>query len=117
METGKISVMKRTVIAFVMGLSMILWPIATSAGETRVFVSFSIGGAVIVGGGLLFWSFTYTSRVSQNEPDPGTTPSRVRSLTEAPGQTQQTAADLWVERWPEPVQPLPIELPLWVFRW
>lgn len=109
--------MKRTVIALVMGLSLALWPFEDSVAETRVYVSFSVGGAVIVGGGLLIWSLTYASRVSQNEPDPQAAPFLISSLTDASERREATATDLFVEKRPEPVPPPLLELPLWVFRW
>lgn len=109
--------MRRTVIALVMGLSLALWPFEDSVAETRVYVSFSIGGAVIVGGGLLFWSLTYASRVSQDEPDPQAAPSLISSLTDTHERREVTATDLFAENRPGLVPPPLLELPLFVFRW
>ncbi len=109
--------MRRTVIALVMGLSLALWPFEDSVAETRVYVSFSIGGAVIVGGGLLIWSLTYASQVSRNEPDLQAAPSLISSFTDAPEGREATATDLFAEKRPEPVPPPLLELPLFVFRW
>ena len=109
--------MKRTVIALVIGLSLALWPFEDSVAETRVYVSFSIGGAVIVGGGLLIWSLTYSSQVSRNEPDLPAAPSLIGSFTGVREGRETTATDLFVEKRPEPVPPPLLELPLLVFRW
>jgi len=124
--------MKRTVVALVLGLSLALWPFEDSVAETRVYVSFSIGGAVIVGGGLLIWSLTYASQVSQfvpriehsshlrfevNEPNPQAAPSLIGSFTGVREGRETTATDLFVEKRPEPVPPPLLELPLLVFRW
>jgi hypothetical protein len=36
--------------------------------ETHIYVSFSVGGAVVIGAGVVFWSLSYTSRVSERKP-------------------------------------------------
>jgi hypothetical protein len=39
-----------------------------SRAETHVYVTFSIGGAVVVGAGVVAWSFSYSSQVSEHKP-------------------------------------------------
>lgn len=59
--------MKRGILILMVAFLVILRP-SLSRAETHVYVSFSVGGAVVIGAGVVFWSFSYTSQVSERKP-------------------------------------------------
>lgn len=99
---------------------------APSYAETRVYVTFSVGGAVVIGAGMVYWSISSTSRVSEHKPS-------VEAMSDLPLPAAGTAFrfqsnDRQAMK-PDPVLPEPmpilpvrqdtsqIEIPLLVFRW
>lgn len=123
--------MKRGILILTVAFVICLRP-SLSRAETHVYVSFSVGGAVVIGAGVVFWGFSYTSQVSERKPseeNPGlltSTASATRTLHAVQPVPQpipqflsageRTRADF------TPVTDSPhavssIELPLLVFRW
>jgi hypothetical protein len=58
--------MKGMIAAAVVAALLLSVPAAAGASETRVYIRFSVGGSLIIGGGILFWSIGTASRVSEN---------------------------------------------------
>ncbi|MBI3597826.1 MAG: hypothetical protein HY203_11815 [Nitrospirae bacterium] len=59
--------MKRRLLIPAVILFMIFRPTLGRA-ETHVSVTFSVGGAVVIGAGVFYWGVSYTSRVSEYTP-------------------------------------------------
>jgi hypothetical protein len=60
----------RRIVAFALGFCLMVSPLSAWGAETRVYVSFSIGGAIALGGGLLLWNLHYVERLSKTAPEP-----------------------------------------------
>ncbi len=58
---------RRTIGALVLIAAWTLQPTPVQAGQTRVYISFSFSGVVLVGGVVLFLSIGRTVRVSERE--------------------------------------------------
>ena len=112
---------------------MIFFMIASpslSRADTRVYVSFSVGGAAVIGAGILYWSVSYTSQVSQRKP-PEENPGRLFPATDASETDPFQALQPEPQQVPheEPIRAdftgIPdglraaswVEVPLLVFRW
>jgi hypothetical protein len=125
--------MKRRILIPAVVLFMLSWP-GPSRAETHVYVSFSVGGAVVIGAGVLFWGISYSSRVSENEAPGGPSnrlslateksapkPTRsVRLITELIPQPAATEARTRFELGPVsrgPAESAFVGMPLLVFRW
>ncbi len=125
--------MKRVILILAVVFLMVLRP-GLSWAETRVYVSFSVGGAVAIGAGFLFWGISYSSRVSERI-SPEENPNRRSLITGASASNSQPSIQLLPiqmsqpitkdERTPADFLPAPqdprtalsIEAPLLVLRW
>ena len=97
-------------------LMLILWPLRADAAATRVYVNLGVGGAMIVGGGVLFWHLTYASKISQKQGDP----SHRSTLTFLRIESNEEGFKLLGRsflRSPPLEQPFVFEVPLFVLRW
>ncbi|MBI3611209.1 MAG: hypothetical protein HY204_10995 [Nitrospirae bacterium] len=113
---------------------LILFRPGPGLAETRVYVSFSIGGAVAIGAGVLYWSFSYTSQVSEQKPSEEN-PGRLSSTTDASELNPPRDIQLFSQLTPQPLTAQErtradftsaidgpyaastVELPLLIFRW
>jgi len=104
----------------------ILFGPKVARGDSQVYVSFSVGGAVVIGAGVIYWGVSSSSRVSQYTPSEED-PNRLRTIQFLPQllpQFVQPHVPLG-ERTRADFVSLPnnsraatiIELPLFVFRW
>ncbi len=125
--------MKRLILTSVIVLFMIFRPGPVRA-ETRVYVSVSVGGAAVIGAGILYWGFSYTSQVSEHKPSdensgrlsptaPASEPNSPRTvhimpqLIPKPVTTQEPAAADAIFVSAGPFASSSVELPLLVIRW
>lgn len=100
-------------------VAALLLPSAVSA-ETRVYVTFSVGSAIAVGGGLIFWGVSYSTRVSRNLESP-----TVSDPSSGPSAASFQAPDRSNGFLMEPPDTIPRNprdaglpgLPLFVYRW
>jgi len=129
--------MKRRFLIPLVGLLILFGPTLARA-DSQVYVSFSVGGAVVIGAGVIYWGVSSSSRVSESAPpeeNPNRLSLRKNGSAENPVRTIQFVPQLS----PQFVQPhVPIgertradfgsipndsrvaslvELPLLVFRW
>ncbi|MBI3995853.1 MAG: hypothetical protein HY349_07745 [Nitrospirae bacterium] len=109
---------------------LILFRPGPGLAETRVYVSFSVGGAAVIGAGILYWSVSYTSQVSQRKPQEEN-PGRLFPATDASETDPFQALQPEPQQVPheEPIRAdftgIPdglraaswVEVPLLVFRW
>lgn len=109
--------MKWISIIMMVAILLVYQPMTVEAASTRVYVSISIGGALIVGGGFLAWSLSYGSRVSKKDPNPTPLPSLASNVMEFQGEKFKTFVDRSFQISPEGFQPLKVELPLLVYHW
>jgi hypothetical protein len=58
----------RRIVVFALGFLLMAPPFSALGAETRVYVTFSVGGAIALGGGLLLWNIHYVERLSKKEP-------------------------------------------------
>ncbi len=125
--------MRRGILILAIAFVMIVRPVPGRA-ETRVYVNVSVGGAVVIGAGALFWSFSYTSQVSLNKPSEKN-PGRLSLTTNAfdPGSLRdiQLIPQLIPQSLPAeertcvaitsllhvPYETSSVEVPLLIFRW
>lgn len=121
--------MRRGILILAIAFVMIVRP-SPGRAETRVYVNVSVGGAVMIGAGALFWSFSYTSQVSQNKPlekNPGrlslTTnafdPGSLRDIQLIPQSLpaeERTRVDITTLLY-APYETSSVEVPLLIFRW
>lgn len=125
--------MKRRILIPAVVLFMLFWP-CPSRAETHVVVTFSVGGAVVIGAGVLFWGISTSTRVSEHNPSgeksnrlslstdqsaprPTRSARRVTQLIPHPVATEgRTGVEF--SPFPEgPVESSSVEIPLLVFRW
>ena len=92
-------------------------PLMAMGGDTRVYISVSVGGAVVVGGAFIAWGLTYGTRVSRRDPGRSPLPSLAYAYTEVPGQTSNRAFDRFPQSNPGDNQPLAFEVPLFIYHW
>ena len=93
----------------IVGLLLVIEPLTAEAGRTRVYISISVGGAVIVGGAFIAWSLTYGTRVSKKDPGPSPLPSPAYSTTEFLEQRSKISTDRFIQSNPEGFLPLAFE--------
>ena len=94
-----------------------LCPITSHASKIDVRVRLSLGGAAVLGGGVLVWHLTYAYQVSKGEKKPGN-PSRAASaFKETLQEKERVAPESFFKANMDSLQPLLINLPLLVFRW
>jgi len=121
--------MRRGILILAIAFLIVFRP-SLGRAETRVYVNFSVGGAVVIGAGALFWSLSTTSQVSQNKPSEKN-PGRLSLTTDAsdPGFLRdiqlvppslpaeaRTLADITLIL-PAPSEASSVEVPLLIFRW
>lgn len=108
---------------------LILFRPSLCPAATRVYVSFSVVGAVVVGAGVLFWRLSYTSRVGEHTPSEER-PDRL-SLTTASESDPPLGIRIAPQRFASEDRsrvddrpftndlrvPSSLEVPLLVFRW
>lgn len=122
--------MRRGILTLAIVFVMVLRPSLTRA-ETHVYVSFSVGGAVVIGAGIVAWSFSYSSQVSEHKPAEES-PSRLSLTMESSEsgplrmiQDGQKRLPQLIPQRPEVITRLSngpraassVEVPLLVFRW
>jgi len=101
--------------------------------ETHVYVSFSVGGAFVIGAGVVFWSFSYASQVSETK-SPEERPDRLLRTT-ASDLPSRSGIESGLNRVPKslttddrtradsiflpdgPREAPSLEVPLFTFRW
>ena len=117
--------MKRRFLIPAVALLILFGPRLARA-DSQVYVSFSVGGAVVIGAGVIYWGVSSSSRVSQYTPSEED-PNRLRTIQFLPQLFPQLDQPnlLLGERPRADVVSLPkdsravsvVELPLFVFRW
>jgi hypothetical protein len=109
--------MKRSYILYLLTISLVLFPVLAEAGHSRFYVRFSVGGAVLAGGGFLVWNLTYSSRINRNNMDSKDSSVTVKSKNNRlRPMSQARPNDLHTNRLIY-FQPLDLELPLLVLQW
>ena len=117
--------MKRWFLIPVVAFLMFFGPNPARA-DSQVYVSFSVGGAVVIGAGVVYWGVSSSSRVSRYTPSEED-PNRLRTVQFFPQllphfvQThlpleERTDADFATFS-NDPHAASLVELPLFVFRW
>jgi hypothetical protein len=108
---------KRQLVAVSVAAFLFAIPAAAFAAESRVYIRFSIGGSLVIGGGILIWSFGTASRVSRT--DPGSADRPAFSFSPPAGRFARTEKA-------KPASPIPetgcssdllIEVPFMIFHW
>jgi tellurite resistance protein TehA-like permease len=103
-------------IFFMVAFFLFMQPLKTEARST-VFISVSVGGAVIVGGAFIFWGISSGSRVGHREPANTPAPPAAYSLTDLQEQGSPAPHNRLFQSHPEETQALALELPLVTYRW
>lgn len=103
-------------------ITLLLWPSRSQAGETRVYVGFSVGTAIVVGSGIAFFSVGVNQRVSGREPQSDTTepdppPVLAEISRKKTSSLPKIFPDFRINAQPDPPQPLLLELPLLILQW
>jgi len=117
--------MKRRFLIRLVGLLILFGPNLARA-DSQVYVSVSVGGAVVVGAGVIYWGVSSGSRVSATAPSEEN-PSRLRTIQFLPHLPPQfvqpivpvgegSRAEFGSIPNDSPSASL-VELPLFVFRW
>jgi hypothetical protein len=117
--------MKRRFLTRLVGLLILFCPNLARA-DSQVYVSVSVGGAVVIGAGVVYWGVSSSSRVSESPPSEES-PNRLHAiqfLPQLPPQFVQSLLPIG-ERTRADFGSIPIdarvaslvELPLFVFRW
>jgi hypothetical protein len=121
--------MRRGILILVVAFLIVFRP-GLGRAETRVYVSVSVDGAAVIGAGVLYWSLSYTSRVSEHrspEQNPGVlslttdasrsnSPRSTRLIPQSQTAEERTRADF--ASIPDgPRAASSVEMPLLVFRW
>jgi len=125
--------MKQAALILIIAFVMILRP-SPGRAETHVYVSFSVGGAVVIGAGVVFWGFSYTSQVSERK-SPEENPDGLSLTPSASASSPSRSIKLLSMRLPQSftaedqtragIIPAPygpraapsVEVPLLVLRW
>ncbi|HET6465351.1 MAG TPA: hypothetical protein VFH55_07060 [Nitrospiria bacterium] len=117
--------MKRRILIPAVALLILFGPKMAWA-DSQVYVSFSVGGAVVIGAGVIYWGVSSGSRVSRYTPSEED-PNRLRTIQFLPQLFPQFDPPnvLLGERPRADFASLPndsrtvsvVELPLFVFRW
>lgn len=117
--------MKRRFLIRLVGLLILFGPNPARA-DSQVYVSFSVGGAVVIGAGVIYWGVSSSSRVSESAPSEKN-PDRLRTVQFLPRLPPQSVQPLVSVGEPSRVDfgSIPddsrvaslVELPLFVFRW
>jgi len=117
--------MKRWFLIPVVAFLMFFGPNPARA-DSQVYVSFSVGGAVVIGAGVVYWGVSSSSRVSRYTPSEGDR-NRLRTFQFFPqfypqfdqplvplgGRNRADSVSLAAHSRSASI----VELPLFVFRW
>lgn len=107
--------MKQVVIFLILVILVCITAKAAEASRTRVYISISVGGAVVVAGGFIYWGLTYGSEVSQK--DHPAIPSVANSFRETQRRPFTPLIDFSEQNSGLSFSPLDMELPLFIYRW
>ena len=112
--------MKRIVVLLAAAVTLTLGSPASGAAETQVYVSIGVGGAVVVGGGLLLWGLTYTSQISRRDTEPNVMSSFLSSIDDSFENRPRIMTDghlsFTLDRGSFKGENL-LRLPLFIYRW
>jgi hypothetical protein len=114
--------MKQITLALLIGWGLLLWPQASHARETRVYVGFSIGTAIVVGSGIASFNIGYNQRIGKQEPEspPSKTdspPALAELKREGEETVPKTFPDWTIHSQSDSPSPIRFELPLFILRW
>ncbi|MFQ5596945.1 MAG: hypothetical protein ACE5GK_02740 [Nitrospiria bacterium] len=101
----------------VIAFSLIMGPGVACAGETRIHIQWSIGGAAVIGGGILWWKITHRTRVSQSQQTPPTADKHAVLPHNKTDRTRALSSHHREAGTNRPNPPMPFHIPLFVFRW
>jgi opacity protein-like surface antigen len=109
--------MKRRLCAAVLAALVFSVPAAAGATETRVSIRISIGGSLVIGGGILFWSIGTATRAFRRHDPPSESPV-LSAFREGGFSAEKPAPDFsprteisdgWQDLW--------MAVPITVFHW
>lgn len=109
--------MKQITVAFLIGEALLLWPQTSYAGETRVYIGFSIGTAIVVGSGIASFNIGYSERISERQPasDPPSAFAEIKR--EGKNEALKPLFDRRIDSQIDSPPPLRFELPFFILRW
>lgn len=113
--------MKQTALAFLIGWVLLFWPWTSYARESRVYIGFSVGTAIVVGSGIASFNIGYNQQVKR-EPEPRsseTAPPPALAELSRKGETEafKPFPDFRINSQSDPPQPLRFEFPFFILRW
>lgn len=109
--------MRRLAVFILVAVLLVLIPLSVEARQSRVYIRFSIGSAVVVGGGYLAWNLNYGYRISRKDKEPTGNVMLAKSTARGQRLRPATFQNHLAQNRPVSYQPLVFELPLIVFRW
>jgi len=109
--------MKRLSVFISVAALLVLIPVSVEARQSRVYIRFSIGSAVIMGGGFLAWNLTYVYQVSRKDGEQTDRSVLAKSIDTGHRQKPTILQNQLLHTTPISYQLLTFELPLIVFRW
>lgn len=109
--------MKQITVVFLIGWALLLWPQASHAGETRVYIGFSIGTAIVVGSGIASFNVGYSERISERQPASDPPPALAEIKREGKTEALKPFPDLRIDSQLDSPQPLRFEIPFFILRW
>lgn len=123
LNRSKVGPMKKSSLTvIVMTVSLLFGSGIPQAAETRVYIQFSVGGAVMVGGGILWWGITQRTRVSRNlqasaplDPHPFFFDDKTNGITSLSFHQRERVQKEGGNPFHAP--PMPFQIPLFVYRW
>ncbi len=92
-------------------------PAITQAAETRVYIRFSFGGAVVVGGGILWWRFAHGTRVSQISSQAAPPELQAMTLDRIRDRTKDFSTQFIEESRSFRSPPMLLHFPFLIYRW
>lgn len=112
--------MKQMAIAFLIGW-VLFWPETSYARESRVYIGFSVGTAIVVGSGIASFNIGYNQQVKRDlEPHSSETappPALAKLNRKGETATFKFLPDVRINSRSDPPQPLRFELPFFILRW
>ena len=114
--------MKQIFFILLTATILLLRPLLSDAGETRVYVGFSVGTAIVVGSGIASFNIGVNQRVGEREPESGSTetdppPALAEINRKAETVPPWSFLDSRIDSQPDPPQPLRFEFPFFILRW